>query len=109
MPSDPGGPRVPPSVVRRRGRSRLSAVTVGVGVAGVLATGAIAATLPGSTHGSAGSGAGGTGSAAESGSGSSSTGSGSGSQSSGGSGSGSSSPILPSAGSGGAHATSGAS
>ena len=109
MPSDPGDPRVPPSVLRRRGRSRLSAVTAGVGVAGVLATGAIAATLPGSTHGSAGSGAGGTGSAAKSGSGSSSTGSGSGSQSPGGSRSGSSSSTLPSAASGGADATSGAS
>jgi hypothetical protein len=109
MPSNPGGPPVPPSILRRRGRSRLSAVTAGVGVAGVLATGAIAATLPGSTHGSAAAKAGDTGSAAHSGAGSSGTGSGSGSQSSGGSRSGSSSSILPSTGSGGAHATSGAS
>lgn len=125
MPSNPGGPPVPPSILRRRGRSRLSAVTAGVGVAGVLATGAIAATLPGSAHGSATAGTGGTGSAANSGAGSSKTGSGSGSQSSGagssstGSGSGgqssgdsrsgSWSSIVPGAGSGGADATSGAS
>jgi|SRR5215469_11079206 len=124
MPSNPAGPPVPPSILRRRGLNRLSAVTVGVGVASVLATGAIAAGLPGSAHNS-GAGTGSTGSAPKSGAGSSgtgsgsgsqsrgtgssSTGSGSGSQSSSGSGSGSSSSILPGATSGGAHATSGAS
>jgi len=119
MPSNSGGPPVPPSILRRRGRKRLSAVTAGVGVASVLATGAVAAALPGSAHGSAtgravnpgsaaGSGAGSSG-AGSSSTGSSGTGSGSGSQSPGGSRSGSSSSILPGATSGGAHATSGAS
>jgi hypothetical protein len=109
MPTNPGGLPVPPSMLRRRGLSRLSAVTAGVGVASVLATGAIAAALPGSAHGSAAAGAGGTGSGARSGAGSSSTGSGSGRQGSGGSRSASFPAILPGVSSGGAHATSGAS
>lgn len=50
MPVNPADGPVPAGVLRRRGMKRLSAVTAGVGVAGVLATGAIAVALPGSTH-----------------------------------------------------------
>ncbi len=112
MPSNPGGHPAAASILRRRGLRRLSATTAGVGVASVLATGAIAAALPGPAHHFAAAGSGGTGSAAKSGAAgarSPGTGSGSGSQSPGGSRSGSSSSTLPSAASGGADATSGAS
>jgi hypothetical protein len=109
MPGNTGGQLAAASILRRRGLRRLSATTAGVGVASVLATGAIAAALPGPAHHSAAAGSGGTGSAAKSSAGSSGTGSGSGSQSSGGSGPGSSPSTLPSAASGGADATSGAS
>jgi hypothetical protein len=107
MPSNPRGRPVLPSMLRRRGLKRMSAVTTGVGVASVLATGAIAAALPGSTHHSGATGTGGTGSGASAGS--SATGSGSGSASSGGSGSAFTPATSPSASSGGANATSGAS
>ncbi len=58
MPSNPGGGSAPPSVLRQRGMRRLSAVTAGVGAASILATGAIAAALPGADHGSAGTASG---------------------------------------------------
>ena len=50
MPVNPADQPATGGVLRRRGMKRLSAVTAGVGVAGVLATGAIAITLPGSAH-----------------------------------------------------------
>ena len=50
MPVNPADRPVAAGVLRSRGMKRLSAVTAGVGVAGVLATGAIAFALPGSTH-----------------------------------------------------------
>ncbi len=50
MPVNPADRPVAAGVLRNRGMKRLSAVTAGVGVAGVLATGAIAFALPGSTH-----------------------------------------------------------
>ena len=50
MPVNPADRPVPAWMLRRRGMRRLTAVTAGVGVAGVLATGVIAVALPGSTH-----------------------------------------------------------
>ena len=47
MPGNPGGHLVAASILRRRDLRRLSATTAGVGVASALATGAIAAALPG--------------------------------------------------------------
>jgi len=114
MPSNPGGRIVPSPELRRRGMKRLSAVTTGVGVASVLAAGAVATALPGSAHATtvavggtsahASSGTASQSSSRASSSGGSRSGSSSGSSgaSSGSSGSGSSS-------SGTAHATSGAS
>ena len=56
MPVNPAHRPVPAGAARSRGMRRLSAVTAGVGVAGVLATGAIAYTLPGASHNTAGTG-----------------------------------------------------
>jgi hypothetical protein len=50
MPVSPVGQPAAAGAARSRGMRRLSAVTAGVGVAGVLAAGAIAFTLPGATH-----------------------------------------------------------
>lgn len=50
MPVYPADRPATAGAARSRGMKRLSAVTAGVGVAGVLATGAIAFTLPGASH-----------------------------------------------------------
>ena len=66
MPVNPADRPVAARVLRSHGMRRLSAVTAGVGVAGVLATGAIAFTLPGASHKATSTGS--TGSTASSGS-----------------------------------------
>ncbi len=86
MPTNPADRHVTAAMSRRRGMKRLSAVTAGVGVASVLATGAIAVALPGATHGStktstANSGSAATGSASTGASSTNSSGSRSGSSS----------------------------
>ncbi len=50
MPVNPADRPVPAWAARRRGMRRLSAVTAGVGIAGVIATGAVALPLPGAGH-----------------------------------------------------------
>jgi hypothetical protein len=95
---------------RERGLSRIQTTTAAVGFAGLVATGTMALTLPGSAHSSATSSSGSSSAGGSSGSGSSGSGaSHSGTSSSPASGSLGSPSSAPSSSSGSSHATSGAS